>query len=137
MATTADRIKGLRQECRLSGSELAEKLGIARSTLSQYETGKSNPDDSMKKRLCSIFNVTMDYLTGFSDVRSGRYGMPFPEETANAFMEELLKDYPDLKDRVKSTALYSRTGRFDLSGIDETSKQMIVLAIKNAIDRRS
>lgn len=136
METTADRIRQLRLERGFSGGELAEKLGIARSTLSQYETGKSNPDDTMKKKLCSIFGVSMDYLTCFSDVRSPQYGTPFPEETVNAFMEELLKDYPDLKARVKNTALYSRTGRFDLSGIDEISKQMIVLAIRNAINRR-
>lgn len=64
------RIKLLREEERLNQLELAKKLNISNSTLSQYETGQRIPSDDIKIKIAKIFNVTLDYLLGVSDIKN-------------------------------------------------------------------
>ena len=42
-----------------------KKFGIVKSTVSLYESGKSSPNDEIKKKICDYFDVTIDYLVGF------------------------------------------------------------------------
>ncbi len=60
------RIKHLREQNGLSQIELAQKLNISNSTLSQYESGTRAPSDDIKLKLASYFQVTVDYLLGAS-----------------------------------------------------------------------
>jgi transcriptional regulator with XRE-family HTH domain len=45
-------------------AELALKLGISQGALSGWETGKYGIDNDSLLRLCTLFNVTADYLLG-------------------------------------------------------------------------
>ena len=42
--------------------ELGEIIGVAESTISQYETGKREPDFETLLKLGEFFNVSVDYL---------------------------------------------------------------------------
>jgi transcriptional regulator with XRE-family HTH domain len=64
-----NRLKLLRNENNLFQKEVAKKLGIARNTYSGYETGVREPDLEMLKKIASIFNCSIDYLIGFSDIK--------------------------------------------------------------------
>lgn len=66
--TIGERIKSLRTEKGITQSELAKTLNIARSTLSQYESNQRTPSDDMKLKLSSIFDVSIDYLLGLTDI---------------------------------------------------------------------
>ena len=70
-----DRIKALRIEFGANQKELAEKLNISNSTLSQYENGQRIPGDELKIKMASMFNVTVDYLLGVTNVKKqkGKY----------------------------------------------------------------
>lgn len=57
-------IKALRQTYKYTQTEIAKKLSVAQQTYAGYETGKHEPSIETIIRLCDIFNVTMDYLTG-------------------------------------------------------------------------
>lgn len=57
-----NRIKQLRKEKKLSQLELAQKLGVAQSTLSTWETGRFEPDSKSLIALSEIFDVTVDCL---------------------------------------------------------------------------
>ena len=70
MSTLGSRIKNLRIEKRMTGDELGKVLGISKSTISLYEHNKSTPDDNIKKKICSYFNVSFDWLMGISPIRS-------------------------------------------------------------------
>ena len=71
MSTTiGHRIHLLRKEKGLSQEELAVKIHVGKSTVSQYETGRRIPSDDIKKLLANLFNVTVDYLIGNSDERN-------------------------------------------------------------------
>ena len=75
----------LREARKLSGmtqKEVAEKVGIARSTYALYETGERSPDVEVVKKLATVLNVSGDYLIGnevrkyptFFDEMQRRYG---------------------------------------------------------------
>jgi len=57
-----NKIKSLRQDNDLTQEELAKKLNITRSALSNYESGIREPDYSLLIRIADYFNVPVDYL---------------------------------------------------------------------------
>lgn len=67
MGEFAVRLKKLRTNAQLTQDELAPELGISRSTLGMYETGKREPDFETLETIADFFNVNMSYLTGYSD----------------------------------------------------------------------
>ena len=56
-------IMNLRKKKGLSQEELAEKVGVARQTISKWELGETSPDLKQSKELSKIFNVSLDELT--------------------------------------------------------------------------
>ena len=62
-----NRIKDLREDRDLRQIDVAEAVGIDQRSLSNYETGKTNPDSDTIVKLASFFGVTCDYLLGVSD----------------------------------------------------------------------
>lgn len=59
-------IKALRTERNLLQKEVAAYLGITRPAYSAYEMGKRQPDYATLINLASFFNVSTDYLLGYS-----------------------------------------------------------------------
>ena len=58
------KIIDLRKKNGLSQEELAEKVGVARQTISKWELGETSPDLKQAKELSKIFNISLDELTG-------------------------------------------------------------------------
>ena len=56
------KIMDLRKKNGLSQEELAEKIGVARQTISKWELGETSPDLKQSKELSKIFNVSLDEL---------------------------------------------------------------------------
>lgn len=59
-------IKGLRKAAGMTQKELADAIGIDRSSIGKYETG-TQPSSEVLMKLASFFNVSMDYLYGISE----------------------------------------------------------------------
>ena len=57
------KIMNLRKKNGLSQEELAEKVGVARQTISKWELGETSPDLKQAKELSKILNVSLDELT--------------------------------------------------------------------------
>ncbi len=64
------KIKALRVEQGMSQEDLALKLNISRSCLSNYENGKRQPDNEMLIRIAEVFHVLVDYLIDRTEYRS-------------------------------------------------------------------
>lgn len=62
------RIRDLREDMDLRQVDVAKATGIDQKTLSNYETGKTNPDSIALVRLADCFHVSIDYLLGRSDI---------------------------------------------------------------------
>ena len=56
------KIMELRKKSGLSQEELAEKVGVARQTISKWELGETSPDLKQSKELSKILNVSLDEL---------------------------------------------------------------------------
>lgn len=67
MTYNGNRIKDLREDRDLRQIDVAEKTGIDQRTLSNYETGKTNPDSYAIIKLADFYGVSCDYLLGVSD----------------------------------------------------------------------
>lgn len=59
-----NRIREIRKERGLTMKELGMAIGLAESTISQYETGKRQPDNETLLKLGKYFSVSIDYLLG-------------------------------------------------------------------------
>lgn len=57
-----NKIMELRKKNNLSQESLAEKVGVARQTISKWELGETAPDIKQAKELSKIFNVSLDEL---------------------------------------------------------------------------
>lgn len=57
-----DRIKKIRQELDLTQQEFAERIGIKRNTIANYETGRNDPVDSVISLICREFDVCEEWL---------------------------------------------------------------------------
>jgi len=65
-----DRIRSLREDGDLTQTDVAKLLNIGQKTYSDYELGKTRiPLDSMLV-LAKYYNVSMDYLSGASDIKT-------------------------------------------------------------------
>lgn len=63
----AEALKKLREAAGLSQGQLAEILGISKSTVGMYEQGKRMPQtNTVLKDIASYFNVSIDYLVGYN-----------------------------------------------------------------------
>jgi len=69
MKTIGQRIRQLRKENNITQEELGKMYGLAKSTVSLYESGRSNPDDEIKQKIADHFNVSIDWLLGRTDER--------------------------------------------------------------------
>ena len=61
-----NRIRELREDRDLRQSDVSSATGIEQRTLSNYKTGKTNPDSYAIIKLADFFGVTTDYLLGVS-----------------------------------------------------------------------
>ena len=61
------RLKELRKKDQLTLDQLGNILGISRQVLSRYERGEREADYATLKKIASYFNVSIDYLLGYSN----------------------------------------------------------------------
>lgn len=57
-----NRIRKYREECKLSQKDLAQKLGVSNSRVSNWEQGINRPDADILADLCRILNVSPSEL---------------------------------------------------------------------------
>lgn len=59
-----ERIRELRVAAGLSQVELADKLGVSKQSVSNWENDNIQPSIEMLVKIARIFNVSTDYLLG-------------------------------------------------------------------------
>nr|DAO95993.1 MAG TPA: helix-turn-helix domain protein [Caudoviricetes sp.] len=83
-----ERIKKLRRTLDLTQQEFADRLGIKRGGISNYEIGRNEPADSVVSLICREFNVNEEWL------RNGTGEMFLPTDR-NADIARLTKQLLD------------------------------------------
>lgn len=80
-----DRIRKIRRELDLTQQEFADRLGVKRGAIANYEIGRNEPVDSIISLICREFNVNKEWL------RNGTGEMFAPD--ASDELEALVKKY--------------------------------------------
>ena len=62
-----DNLKEARLRSGLSQKEVAENIGVAKSTYSLYESGNREPNVNTIKKIADCLNVSADTLLGLND----------------------------------------------------------------------
>jgi transcriptional regulator with XRE-family HTH domain len=62
MSDVGKNIRKFRIQLNMTQEELAEKILSTRTTVSNYETGRSNPDIDMLVTICEVFDTSPDVL---------------------------------------------------------------------------
>ena len=86
-----NRITELRRCKKVTQEELAKKLDLHQTAVSQWETDRTEPSTTQLKLLAKFFGVTIDYLLGMSDNQFST-SAPTPEITALNEQEQKLVD---------------------------------------------
>ena len=103
-----NRIKLLREEYNMTQQELADKLDGAKSTVAMYEKGDRKPSLEVLIKLSSIFNCSIDYLMGNSDIRNanGQIDEVLNEAMIGMSKEEYEKLSETQKKQIRDFALF-------------------------------
>lgn len=57
-----DRIRQLRKALGLTQQEFADRIGVKRNTIAQYEIGRNEPIESILSLICREFDVNEEWL---------------------------------------------------------------------------
>ena len=90
-----NRIRELREDRDLRQIDVTNAVGIDQKTLSNYETGKTNPDAYAIVALAEFFGVTCDYLLGVT-------------ERSLTNTSDILNELEDIKARIDTVEKYLR-----------------------------
>lgn len=67
MATFGQRLRELRNRRNLSQRELADMIGVSKSSVNMYERDEREPGFKTLGRIADLFGVSTDYLLGRTD----------------------------------------------------------------------
>lgn len=62
METLAARIKFARQDCGMSASQFARKVGVSPTCVFNWEAGNTQPKSENIRKICSVLQVHQDFL---------------------------------------------------------------------------
>ena len=70
------RFRELRKQAGYSQKKLGDMLFVNQTAVSQWETGKNFPNPTIQLKLCELYDVSLDYLWGITDIKKA----PVPED---------------------------------------------------------
>lgn len=113
-------LRELRKARGLSLKEVGAVIGVAESTMSQYETGKRQPDLETLLQLSEYFDVTVDYIVRGSAVPEDNHEMSKRDE------RDIAKDLAAFMDTLEN----GEGLMFDGDPMSEEAKTSILAAIE-------
>ena len=120
-----NRIRELRKQHKITMKQLGEVIGVAESTISQYETGKREPDNETLLRLGEYFGVSVDYLLGAA----------VQKETSPALTKKDERDISLRIDQILSDLEGQQTGlMFDGEPLDDETKELLAASLRSSME---
>ena len=114
-----ETLRKLRKSRKLNQAQLAKKLYISPSAVSQYETGRTTPSRETLSRIAAYFNVSPEYLMGTSKIYEIEEMLNqeyYPGTTVSEVLNKIVrvkgKDHEALLTVVDALTVYgNRSGR--------------------------
>lgn len=116
MDNLSSKIKALRKEKKQTQQNMADLLGVRRSTYGEYERGKILPPMDKLKMIAEHFDVTIDYLIGNE------------ESTDETEM--------DVSDNLESALEYLKNDNdlfFNGKPLDDETRDLLISSIENGL----
>jgi len=98
-----NRIAELRKSKHLNQTGLAMKLNISQYLVSAYETGRHQPSIDALLQMSKLFNASVDYIIGNSDIKTP--AEQISREGLTADETELLEIFKELSPKDKQRAI--------------------------------
>lgn len=120
------RIRLLRTENEMTQTDLANLLGVGKTTISNYENGNSYPDNEILLKLSSLFKVSTDFILGSTIKRNHTNLSPKDEKN-------IAKTLDVLKDQIDN----NESGELNYNGIEVTDDdaELLMDALDMALRR--
>lgn len=120
-----ERLKLLRRELNITQQEFADRIGIKRSTMATYESGRNEPIDAVISLICREFDVNEDWLkTGDGEM----FEELTDQEKTMKYIAKLVKD----KDSVVANAITAVAITYEQ--LDDAGKAVIDKTLLQCID---
>lgn len=126
MKSFSERLKQLRQQFGWTQDDLANKMGVSRSTIAGYEAKSKlrEPDFETVQKLANLFDVSVDYLLGRTDSRETPQ-----HDKINTSADEVTELLETLHKRPEMKMLFSITKNATKEDIEKAVK--IIEALKD------
>ena len=100
-----NKLKALRKNSALTQKQIADVIGIDRSTYSYYENGKASPSLEVLVKIAKVFNVTLDYIIYGEESKTVQ---PVSVLTDNYTSYSKVDSFVNLSLEEKNLLMYSR-----------------------------
>lgn len=104
-----DRIKKIRKEANLTQQEFADRLGVKRGTIANYELGRNTPIDAVISLICREFKINEEWL------RTGKGTKEQPEPKNE--LDKLAEKYNMSRDEYIFLEMYFKKKRSERDAI--------------------
>lgn len=115
-----DRIKKIRKELDLTQQEFADRIGVKRGGIANYEIGRNEPTDSVISLICREFNINEDWL------RTGE-GEMFIKQTRDEQIASFIGSIQSSEDDSFKKRFISMLSALDESDWEVLEKMVIML----------
>lgn len=122
-----DRLRQLRHEKKMTQSKLAEKLDYGYTAIANYESGKNQPSISVLIHIAKIFDVSLDYLLGVSEIR-----YPYPSNAFDAYSMDAKRYYAQLTDDSRQDLLLYMQWLINRQGAAEVTRSSALIAAQKS-----
>ena len=128
--TTGQRLTMLREQRGQSQADIAQLLGIGRTTYLKYESGENRPTRKLKE-LSALFNVTSDYIMCLSNDPHGTQHLTKNIDLSSKEEREIVSDLEDMMNSMAS-AVYEAKGteQEDMEALQATLHAAMIQAKK-------
>lgn len=127
-----ERIKQLRKVLGLTQQEFAERIGIKRNAVANYETGRNEPIGSVVNLICKEYNVNPDWLSnGAGDMFVTPAAFSLDEYAAanslNSVEISIIRGFMELDPDMRQAVYNIFVNAFKENDVDDTIGQKDIL----------
>lgn len=125
-----DVLKKERENANLSQMQLSKLIKVSQQTIGSWETGRTEPNHDMLITLAEFFNVSIDYLLGYTEIKT-----PYSIETTKS-LAEISADFLNSKQSIdKILANLKNADEVTLHDkpLSDSEKDIFIESIDNTI----
>lgn len=121
-----NNIKQLREEMTLTQKECADKFGVTLRAWQTYEQGVSEPKYELLCKIADMFNVSLDYLLGRTEIKAMAGTSPAEQLDVTAAEQEIIRRYTEFPEEVRLLLLETIRKLVGLPDAPEDLRPVIV-----------